>query len=449
MPALVVTGMLYGDEGKGTIVDYLVREHDADGVVKFTSGAQQAHNVVVSDKVGQLKQHTFRQFGAGTFHGVATHLSRYFLVNPYMLFAEKARLDFVLGSSDQKLWNLLSISPEAQITTPFHVAANRLRERCRDSPHGSCGMGIGETASDGELGLALTMADLRDLSITELRTALHQIRHRKKNELQESFSSYRLLSPEYAGLDEWKTIFNDSHATELIIEFVSFCKRLVELVEIRVDCFLSDKTWVFEGAQGILLDQDYGFAPHTTWARTTPYNAHELLKDYKGKITTYGVLRTYMTRHGAGPFVTEHRQPEYTSRASPFFERHNNDTGVQGVWRHGWLDLVALRYALRCAPQIDSLVLTHADRVEHEGAQNWYACTSYAYDSEVLEDIGQQLPRNLLEQKRLTEMLRFCKPKLLAMHPSIDNVVNLIQNETEYPVTMLSFGPTQTDKVQI
>src|SRR5579863_2663857 len=146
MNHVIVVDLGYGDAGKGTVVDWLCSRQEESrptrAVVRFNGGAQAAHNVVANDG----RHHTFAQFGAGTLTpGVQTHLSRFMLVEPLALAAEAAHLTS-LGLPEPL--DLLTVDRDALLTTPYHQAANQAREAARgDGRHGSCGMGIGETAS--------------------------------------------------------------------------------------------------------------------------------------------------------------------------------------------------------------------------------------------------------------------------------------------------------------
>jgi hypothetical protein len=146
---VIVVDLGFGDAGKGTVVDWLCsRAGERRGaalprtVVRFNGGAQAAHNVVTPDG----RHHAFAQFGSGMFTpGVRTHLSGFVLVDPLALAAEAAQLASagVAGALDR-----LTVDRDALLTTPYHRAANRARERARGAArHGSCGMGIGETVS--------------------------------------------------------------------------------------------------------------------------------------------------------------------------------------------------------------------------------------------------------------------------------------------------------------
>src|SRR5262249_9143254 len=136
-------GLGFGDEGKGSVVDFLCsprRPDPARAVIRFNGGAQAAHNVLTADG----RQHTFAQFGAGRFiPGVRTHLARLRRADPLGLGAEagclaSARVPDALAR--------LTVDRDAPLVTPYHRAANRARETARGRDrHGSCGMGIGET----------------------------------------------------------------------------------------------------------------------------------------------------------------------------------------------------------------------------------------------------------------------------------------------------------------
>ena len=139
--AILTVDLGFGDAGKGSIIDFLAREHNAHTVVRFNGGAQAGHRVVA--KQGE---HVFSQFGSGTLAGARTHLSRFMLVEPLAMLAEAEHL-MQLGIRDP--FGMVTIDEKALITTPFQRAVNRLKELARgNGRHGSCGMGIGETMAD-------------------------------------------------------------------------------------------------------------------------------------------------------------------------------------------------------------------------------------------------------------------------------------------------------------
>ena len=139
----IVCGLGFGDEGKGSVVDFLCSPRlpsPARTVIRFNGGAQAAHNVLTADG----RHHTFAQFGSGSFTpGVRTHLSRFVLVDPLALAAEAAHL---ASAGVPDALDRLTVERDALLVTPYHQAANQTREAARGRDrHGSCGMGIGET----------------------------------------------------------------------------------------------------------------------------------------------------------------------------------------------------------------------------------------------------------------------------------------------------------------
>lgn len=115
---------------------------------------------------------------------------------------------------------------------------------------------------------------------------------------------------------------------------------------------------VFEGAQGMLLDEKFGTAPHNTWTDITFTNANELLAEsgFEGQVKRVGVIRSYYTRHGAGPFPTEDFALDYP-------EPHNGTGVFQGKFRQGKFDYKNFNYALRAIGGIDMLAINHLDTV--------------------------------------------------------------------------------------
>ncbi len=212
------------------MTDYLVRQLDARLVVRFNGGAQAGHTVVAPDG----RKHTFSQFGAGSLvPGVRTHLSRFMVVHPGGLLREAEILGRDLSG--------ISVSPEALVTTPFHVAANQIRER--RLRHGYCGLGVGETVADS-LAFPEDTIRFKDLKSAGLRRKLLRVQSRKWSELG---PNPVLENPTL--LEEWIALVGSLE------------------VDIAEDIF--NETVVFEGAQGVLLDEWRGFHPHTTWSTCT------------------------------------------------------------------------------------------------------------------------------------------------------------------------------------
>ena len=416
--AYIVVGLGYGDEGKGTVVDYLTRQYKAHTVIRFNGGAQAAHNVITPDG----KHHTFAQFGSGTLAGARTHLSQYMLVNPFDMPLEARHLQ-QLGVLDPL--KTISISPEALITTPLHIAANQIKEEMRTGKHGTCGKGIGETQEIANLfgEDAIRMKDLRMVGIVEAKL--------------------KRLSDHYA------TTLLDSFAKEhgppakIAKAYQAFSKQIL----VREDDWMrhAQGTIIFEGAQGILLDQDVGFHPHTTWSRTTSRNARKLLGP-NVEPTVIGVTRPYTTRHGAGPIAGGYP-------AASELEPHNGNDGFQGQFFHAPWDALALDYAAKC-DQIDAVAVTCLDQLERDWSSIW----SYEYEGDMPDlspyfwadgkRIFQIVPADSRAHiEAVTTRLKECKA-IINVHKDVssDYVIDAMGEVLHAPVTIQSFGPTYKDK---
>lgn len=393
MNAHIVVGLGFGDEGKGSWVDHLVRRHNVQHVVRFNGGAQALHHVVTSDG----RTHGFSQFASGSFSpGVKTLLSRFVLIDPQYLFAEAERLEKVGVKSPL---DRMIVSANAPIITPFNRMLNRIQEVARGgSKHGSCGFGIGITQKDVEtLGEnALYVRDLQDPGLIEKLGYLQDLRISEASQYE---------NKETAELLELLRNVDLNHYVRLFAEFYS---RVSVVSEEDFGRLLRQNDTVFEGAQGVLLDERYGFFPHCTRSTTTFKNAETLLKDagFTGTVTRVGLLRGYGTRHGAGPFMTE----DTSLTLSPC---HNQTNPWQGQFRLGWFDAVAARYSLEVCGGVDTLAITNLDRMNV--LPRIKVATQYDNVSEPYFSEGRFITR-YLEYPQLaerTKMLASVQPRYL------------------------------------
>lgn len=322
MTNIAVIGIGAGDEGKGKTTDYLCSQLERPLVIRFSGGHQAGHTVI-----HQLARHVFSSFGSGTLQGVPTYWSKYCTVHPIRLLNEYDVLK-ELGVTP-----ILYVDEKCPITTPFDVTENI---RCsRITKHGTCGMGIGTTFQREENHYSLLAEDL--INPTILRIKLDLIRQYYQS-------------------------------TEIDLEqFLQACKDTLEVVQITSKkIFASYNNYVFEGSQGLLLDQNHGFFPHVTRSNTGLKNVIELLgaNEY---IETYYVTRAYQTRHGNGPMTNENLIHNIKNN---FYET-NKENPNQGPFRTALLDLNLLRYGLekelgRDYKSIKNLVVTCLDLVENE-----------------------------------------------------------------------------------
>jgi adenylosuccinate synthase len=406
MNAIITVGLGFGDEGKGATVDFLVRERDADLVVRYSGGAQAGHNVVLPDG----RRHSFAQFGAGTLAGVKTWLGPRMILSPATMIPEADHLRS-MGVRDP--FALLEAHPDCLLSTHYHVCMNRLREYARGKErHGSCGLGIGEARHYWlRYGAEAVVAE--------------DLRHRSRLVQKLTLLRDRLLR-EARDLDPVDPECADQLAeTAPAAEAEILCRAGSEL---RLSRRMPEaKLAVFEGAQGILLDERYGFHPHTTWSTVTPLHARELAAEGGfDDVEVLGVTRAYSTRHGAGPLPT-HSSTMTTALADPGNPRND----WQGTMRAGPLDLVLLAYA-GAVGRIDGLVVNGLDQLPSE----FGVCTSYR------DGRSLPLPRNLREQAALTGILEAADPVIETMTEE-----RLLETLGEIaPVRMLGRGPSCRDR---
>lgn len=448
--ATIVVDLGFGDAGKGSMVDYLTRKSGATTVVRFNGGAQAAHNVVTPDG----RHHTFAQFGSGAFvPGTKTHLSRFMLVDPTALMTEARHL-FALGVTD--VLSRTSIDRRALIVTPFHKAANRIREALRGSGrHGSCGMGIGETMQDCVAfpHKAVVAGDLADRS-----ALVNKFRFFQKLKFDEFQGSLADIAKDADLADEVELLTASDAAEACATTYFHIGARLkiVSGEHLKHGAFAGNL--IFEGAQGVLIDEWHGFHPYTTWSTTTFDNAHTLLSEigFTGSIERIGILRAYHTRHGAGPFPTED-----AALTRLLLDQHNGNGRWQGDFRIGWFDLVAAKYALSVVGGVDSLVITNLDRVE---GMDRKMCTAYILDQphrrERLVSIGsgndsqlrisnlkkKSLLVDLAYQDILTRIVQRVRPVYVQAPRDEEEYVRMIERELNTPILTVSRGPTTLDK---
>jgi len=398
MPAaLMVVGLGNGDEGKGAVVDHLVRRHGIRRVVRFNGGAQALHHVVCEGEV-----HGFSQFGAGTFAGAETLLSRFMLFEP-LAFCREAHALATLGIPDP--FSLVTVSASAPVITPLNVLTNRILELHRgEARHGSCGMGIGLTQGDTEaLGDgALRAGDLPHPAL--LREKLAVIRKRRLADV---------AAVEGAETRDLIQRLTELDLEELALFYGEFAEHFRIASEEQVWETISRHDLVFEGAQGVLLDQRLGFFPHVTRSNTTFENAETLLREAgcEGQGLRIGLLRGYATRHGAGPLPTE------TAELNPS-PCDNGPNAWQGAFRTGWFDAVSTRYALEVTGGVDLLCLTNLDRLA--GREGLKAAVSYHpdeyYRSRTIPCVA---PEEELLRQRTAALMHAC-PEYVRL-PSIRN----------------------------
>lgn len=335
----VVLGLGFGDEGKGTMVDWLARQHpEPPLVVRYNGGPQAAHHVVDHDRA-----HCFAQLGSASFvDGARTHLASDMAVDLYALHAEITALA-KHGPSAQ-----VTIDPRCVLVTPWHAILGRVREVLRGSDrHGSTGRGIAEAKLLPERLIAADLGPDFEAKLTALRTSLL------------ARAGALIDGARLAGhpVDDALDLLARGHEDDLLDVSLD---AAAHPVRITAEVPAADHV-ILESAQGALLDRDHGFAPHITPSRITRASAFAAIRELEldhSTVEVWGVLRAYHTRHGEGPL------PSYdASLTQRLPERHNRDDTPAGTFRVGWFDAVLARHAMAFAGPIDRLAITCLDRI--------------------------------------------------------------------------------------
>jgi adenylosuccinate synthase len=311
---------MFGDEGKGRMVDHFAALAPAI-VVRSNGGAQAGHMVVDEDGRG----HIFRHHGAGTFAGAPTFLSRFFISNPMLWAHERDQL----GSRATELF----VDLASPLTTPYDMLINREIESLRGTcgkRHGTCGIGVGETIErlvTGGPALATFVGDIGP----GLRDKLRRIRADWVPKRMKAMPG----KP-----SEW--FLTSIDRTEPIETFLEHCQQYRKAAKVMREQDL--RRWnhvIFEGAQGLCLDEGHMFFPHVTRSRTGLPNVAAICREAGiAEIEAVYVTRCYATRHGEGPFPTF--EPSLR-----FEDPSNAPNEFQGTMRFGWLDLDLLGESVR------------------------------------------------------------------------------------------------------
>lgn len=332
MKRIAVIGAAFGDEGKGRVVDYLCSIYKNSLVVRYSGGQQASHHVMTKDNT-----HTFSNFGSGTIQGSSTYWSEFCTFDPVSYMNELSVL-YDKNIKGHKFY----INRKCPVTTPFDKFYNR-EENSIYLINGTCGMGVGSTKQREEDYYSFLVEDLQYPKIVDIK--LKQI---------EKYYDYN----------------NKIYDKNKIIEFIDSIQLFLKTKFIMVDSLyeIQDKeridTVIFEGSQGLLLDQNFGFFPNVTRSDIGTKNILNILEG-ADLDEIFLVSRSYLTRHGIGPIGNNHIQ-----KINNVFE-HNNTNKYQGEFNTYYLDLDLLKYSIYKDEYIrknnyNNLVITCMDIVNEE-----------------------------------------------------------------------------------
>ena len=332
MPATVIVGAQWGDEGKGKIVDLLAQESDL--VCRYQGGPNAGHTIVVSGETYKI-----RQIPSGLIAGKPSAIGAGCVVDPAVLVSELDDLE----TRGHRTEGLLFVSGNAHLVMPWHVALDGARERRLGRLQiGTTRRGIGPAYADKATRIGIRVQDLLDSKI--LRQKLELAVEEKNVWLERVYD----LEPH----DVEEVVAMQLRFAERLAPYVADTSLLVHRA------LKGGERVLFEGAQGTLLDLDHGTYPFVTSSSPIAAGAAVSFGIGPNRIDeVLGVAKAYVTRVGEGPFPSE-IEGSANDRVREIGQEFGTVTGRDR--RCGWLDLVALRFAVR-VNGITSLALTKLD----------------------------------------------------------------------------------------
>ncbi|MFZ9030458.1 MAG: adenylosuccinate synthase [Bacteroidetes bacterium] len=417
----LLLGLQWGDEGKGKIVDVLTKDYDI--IARFQGGPNAGHTL----EFDGIK-HVLHTIPSGIFHENATNVVGNGVVIDPVIFQKELQQ---LGRFDIDFRKSLLISRKAHLILPTHRLLDAASEAAKGKAKiGSTLKGIGPAYMDKTGRNGLRVGDL---------------------ELPDWKAKYRSLADKHQAMIDFYNVDIQYDLKELEADFFKAIERLQDLAFIDSEEYLyqalkSGKKILAEGAQGSLLDIDFGTYPFVTSSNTTAAGACTGLGIAPGSIQeVFGIFKAYTTRVGSGPFPTELFDEDGETMG-----RVGNEFGATTgrPRRCGWLDLVALKYAVRING-VTRLMMMKADVLS--GFETIKVCTAYHYQGKQISHLPYSIEAHYLTpvyremagwKEDLTGMTKASElPKELRAY------ISFLEEELEVPISIVSVGPDRTQTI--
>lgn len=417
----VLLGLQWGDEGKGKVVDVLTPRYDV--VARFQGGPNAGHTLEFEGK-----KYVLRSIPSGVFqHGQVNVIGNGVVLDP-VLFREEAES---LRLSGVDLTKVLKISKKAHLILPTHRLLDAANEATKGAAKiGTTGKGIGPTYTDKTSRNGLRLGD----------SLMPDFRRRYDAAKERHLKMMSGLGvTDYPTLDEMEGKWFD--AVEYLRQY-----DLIDSEHFVNSCLKCGKKVLCEGAQGTMLDVDFGSYPFVTSSNTVSAGACTGLGVAPNKIgRVFGIFKAYCTRVGSGPFPTE-LFDETGKRMRDIGHEYGAVTGRER--RCGWIDLVALQYAVMINGVTD-LIMMKSDVLDDFDTIR--ACTAYRINGEVVDHLPYDLQSVEIEPV-YTELPGWKTPMsemtLYEQLPeNFRNYIKFIEEKLEVPITILSVGPDRSQTI--
>ncbi len=416
----VLLGLQWGDEGKGKVVDVLTPKYDV--IARFQGGPNAGHTLEIND----FKQ-VLHTIPSGIFHENKANVIGNGVVLDPITFEKEIQS---ISKHGVDLTKNLFISKKAHLILPTHRLLDAASEEAKgDTKIGSTLKGIGPTYRD-----KIGRDGLRVGDLLENFEAKYTARVNAHKDLLENYYHYD-YKEKLAGLEaEWMK------AIEVLKKF-----NLVDSEHFINDNLTENKSVLAEGAQGTLLDIDFGSYPFVTSSNTICAGACTGLGVAPQRIgKVFGIFKAYCTRVGSGPFPTE-LHDEVGQKLRDAGHEYGSTTGRPR--RCGWLDLVALKYSIMLNG-VTELIMMKADVLDTFETIN--VCVGYEINGEVVEKfpyelndsvkpVYVELPGWECDLTKLTNQNEFPE--------EFNNYINFIEDEVGIPITIASVGPNRDQTI--
>ena len=415
----LLLGLQWGDEGKGKIVDVLTSNYDI--IARFQGGPNAGHTLVFNDK-----KYVLHTIPSGIFHDNKINLiGNGVVIDPVILNKEIENIK----NEEVDIKKTLFISRKAHLILPTHRLLDAASEKSKGKNKiGSTLKGIGPTYMD--------KTGRNGFRIGDLENDNWKIK-------------YQQLSEKHKQLIKFYNVELDFSLDELEKEFFKAIEdlRKIDFVDSEELLFKSQdekKSILAEGAQGSLLDIDFGTYPYVTSSNTTAAGACTGLGISPNSINdVFGIFKAYTTRVGSGPFPTE-LFDSYGERMSKVGNEFGATTGRPR--RCGWLDLVALKYACRING-VTKLMMMKTDVLS--GFDKVLVCTKYNYKGELIENLPYDLSDKTLEPiyqefSGWSENLRNLE-SIDELPENLNKYIKFLENELNIPIVIISVGPDRKE----
>ena len=417
----LLLGLQWGDEGKGKIVDVLTSKYNV--IARFQGGPNAGHTLVFNEK-----KHVLHTIPSGIFHENKINIiGNGVVVDPVILKKELINLD--LEGIDYK--KSLLISRKAHLILPTHRLIDAASEKSKGKNKiGSTLKGIGPTYMDKTGRNGFRIGDL---------------------EADNWINKYSDLKSKHKKLIDFYNVELDYNFEELEKEFFESIKTLRKLKFIDSEEYIhneqkSGSSILAEGAQGSLLDVDFGTYPYVTSSNTTAAGACTGLGISPGSIkNVFGIFKAYTTRVGSGPFPTELFDDD-GQRMGKVGNEFGATTGRPR--RCGWLDLVALKYSCKING-VTKLMMMKSDVLS--GFKTIKVCTSYKYRGTEIDylpyDIGDDSLKPMYKEfegwdEDITGLRDFN-----SLPKNLKNYISYLEKELEIPIGIISVGPDRLQTI--